>query len=148
VKKVFFRGLVGLSFLVSLSSIAQGEEVGVGIRVILASHQEKGVDASLQDIQKKLGTLFNYSSYRLLQEHSFLLAEGQTDQLPLSGNKDLRIKLLQEQGGTAEIEVQILQGGKETFKTTVKLKEGGTLLIGGPQHEEGVLILAISAQGP
>jgi hypothetical protein len=132
--------------MVSFASFAWGEEVGVGIRVILASHQAKGIDARLQDIQKNLGALFNYSSYQLLQEHSFLLSEGQTDQLPLTDNKELHIQLIQEQGGTAEIAVEILRGGKEIFKTTAKLKKGGTLLIGGPKHEDGVLILAISAQ--
>jgi hypothetical protein len=92
-------------FIVSFESFSWGEEVGIGIRVILASHQAKGIDARLQDIQKNLGTLFNYSSYQLLQERSFLLSAGQSDQLPLADNKELHIKLIQEQGGTAEIAV-------------------------------------------
>jgi hypothetical protein len=132
--------------MISFASFAWGAEVGVGIRVILASHEEEGIDARLEDIQKNLGTLFNYSSYRLLQERSLLLSEGQMDQLPLADDKELHIQLLQEQGGTAEIAVEILQGGKDIFKTTAKLKKGGTLLIGGPKHEDGVLILAIAAQ--
>jgi hypothetical protein len=146
VKKSITRVLLSMVCMVSFASFAWGGEVGVGIRVILASHQVKGIDARLQDIQKNLGALFNYSSYQLLQEHSFLLSEGQTDQLPLTDNKELHIQLIQEQGGTAEIAVEILRGGKEIFKTTAKLKKGGTLLIGGPKHEDGVLILAISAQ--
>jgi len=147
VKKLLLIGIVSTLFMAILSSVALGEEVGIGVRVILASHQEKAPDARLQDIQKNLDTL-NYSSYQLLQERSFLLAQGQSGQLPLAGNKELHVKLLQEQGGTAEIAVEILQGGKRIFKTTAKLKKGGTLLIGGPKHEEGVLILAIAAQAP
>lgn len=146
-KKLLVLGIISSLFIVSLSSVALGEEVGIGVRVILASHQEKGPDARLQDIQKNLDTL-NYASYQLLQERSFLLAQGQSGQLPLAGNKELHVKLLQEQGGAAEIAVEILQGGKGIFKTTAKLKKGGTLLIGGPKHEEGVLILAIAAQSP
>ena len=146
-KKVFLVSIVSTLFIATLSSVALGEEVGIGVRVILASHQGTAMDARLQDIQKNLDTL-NYSSYQLLQERSFLLAQGQSGQLPLAGNKELQVKLLQEQGGTAEIAVEILQGGKGIFKTTAKLKKGGTLLIGGPKHEEGVLILAIAAQGP
>ncbi len=126
--------------------VAQGREMQIGVRVILASHQGKGVDASLQNIQRKLSNLFNYSSYRLLQEHSFLLAQDQTGQLPLTEKKELRVRLLQEQGGTVEIDVEILREGKGIFKTKAKLKKGGILLIGGPRHKEGVLILAISAQ--
>jgi hypothetical protein len=146
VKKLLLLGLLSTFFIVSFASFAMGEEAGIGIRVILASHQVKGIDARLQDIQKNLGALFNYSSYQLLQERSFLLAQGQVDQLPLAGKKELLIKLLQEQGGTAEIAVEILRAGRSIFKTTAKLKKGGTLLIGGPKHEDGVLILAISAQ--
>lgn len=145
-KKSISWVLVSLFFIVSFTSFAWGEEVGIGIRVILASHQAKGIDGRLQDIQKNLGTLFNYSSYQLLQERSFLLSAGQSDQLPLADNKELHIQLIQEQGGTAEIAVEILRGGKSIFKTTAKLKKGGTLLIGGPKHEDGVLILAIAAQ--
>ena len=145
-KKSIARVLLSMLCVVSFAAFAWGGEVGIGIRVILASHQAKGIDARLQDLQKNLGTLFNYSSYRLLQDRSFLLSEGQTDQLPLADNKELHIQLIQEQGGTAEIGVEILRGGKSIFKTTAKLKKGGTLLIGGPKHEDGVLILAISAQ--
>ena len=145
-KKLISWIFLSMFCVVSFASFAVGEEVGVGIRVILASHQTKGIDARLQDIQKNLGTLFNYSSYRLLQERSFLLSKGQTDQLPLADNKELHIQLIQEQGGTAEIAVEILRGRRGIFKTTAKLKRGGTLLIGGPKHEDGVLILAIAAQ--
>jgi hypothetical protein len=148
VKKLFLRLFLSAFAIVSFASFAQGEEVGIGIRVILASHQAKGIDARLEDIQKNLGTLFNYSSYRLLQERSFLLSEGQMDQLPLADDKELHIQLMQEQGGTAEIAVEILRAGREIFRTTAKLKKGGTLLIGGPKHDDGVLILAISAQAP
>jgi hypothetical protein len=147
VKKLLLLGLLSTFFIVSVSSFALvGEEVGIGIRVILASHQAKGIDARLQDIQKNLGALFNYSSYQLLQERYLLLAEGQVNKLPLANNKELHIKLIQAQGGTAEIAVEILRSGRGIFKTTAKLKKGGTLLIGGPKHEDGVLILAISAQ--
>lgn len=146
-KKLLVVGIVSTVFIALLSSVALGEKAGIGVRVILASHQGKALDARLQDIQKNLDTL-NYSSYQLLQERSFLLAQGQSGQLSLAGNKELYVKLLQEQGGTAEIAVEILEGGKGIFKTTAKLKKGGTLLIGGPKHEEGVLILAIAAQGP
>lgn len=47
-----------------------------------------------------------------------------------------------------DIAVEILRERKVIFKTKAKLKKGGTFLIGGPRYEEGVLILAISAQGP
>lgn len=146
-KKLLVLGIVSTLFIVTLSSAALGKEVGIGVRVILASHEGKAMDTRLEDIQKNLDTL-NYSSYQLLQERSFLLAQGQSGQLSLAGNKELYVKLLKEEGGTAEIAVQILEGGKGIFKTTAKLKKGGTLLIGGPKHGEGVLILAIAAQKP
>jgi len=148
VKKVVSLGLLSMLFFLFYPSFALGGEVQIGIRVILASHKGKGVDTGLQDIQEKLSTLFNYSSYRLLQERSFLLAQGQVGQLPLTKKKDLRIRLIQEQEGTVEIAVEILREGRVIFKTKAKLKKGGTFLIGGPRHKEGVLILAISAQGP
>ena len=139
-KKLASLCLVSILLIVSFASIALAAEVGIGIRVISASHQDTGIDARLQDIQRKLGEL-KYSSYQLLQERSFLLAEGEVAQLPLPGNKELRVKLLQEQRGAAEIAVEILRTEKKARAT---LKKGGTLLI---VVEEEDIIIAISAQG-
>jgi hypothetical protein len=141
VKKLFFLGLLSTFLIVSFSTIVLGEEVGIGIRVILASYEGKNIDARLEDIQKKLGTL-KYSSYRLLQERSFLLAEGEVAQLPLPGKKEVRVKLLEERGEAAEIAVEILRTEKKAKAT---LKKGGTLLI---VVEDDDVIVAISAQGP
>jgi hypothetical protein len=141
VKKVFFLGLLSTFLIISFSAIVLGEEVGIGIRVILASYEGKNIDARLEDIQKKLGTL-KYSSYRLLQERSFLLAEGEVAQFPLPGKKEVRVKLLEQRGEAAEIAVEILRTGKKAKAT---LKKGGTLLI---VVEDDDVIVAISAQGP
>ena len=140
-KNVFFLGLVSIFLVVSFTTVALGEEMGIGIRVILASHEGNDIDARLEDIQKQLSTL-KYSSYRLQQERSFLLAEGEVAQLSLLGKKEVRVKLLKAHGGTAEIAVEILRTEK---KATATLKKGGTLLI---VVEDDDVILAISAQGP
>lgn len=147
-KKVVFLSLLSMLSFLSCPSFALGGEVRIGVRVVLASHKGRGVHPSLHDIQKKLSNLFNYSSYQLLKERSFILARGQTGQLPLAGKKELRIRILQEGREAVDIAVEILRERKGIFKTKAKLKKGGTFLIGGPRHEEGVLILAISAQGP
>lgn len=146
-KRVVLLGLVITGLLLSYPLFVMGGEVQIGVRVILASHKGRGVDVSLQDIQKTLSQMFNYSSYRLLQGHSLLLAQDQTSRLTLTEDKELLVRYLQEQGGAVEIAVEILQAKKGIFRTKVKLKKGGALLIGGPKHEEGVLILAIAAHG-
>jgi hypothetical protein len=143
VKNLFFLGFVAIFLIVFFSTVAFGEEVGIGIRVILASHEGNEIDARLEDIQKQLGTL-KYSSYRLQQERSFLLAEGEIAQLPLPGKKEVRVKLLKTHGGTAEIAVEILRTEKKATTATLT-KGGGTLLI---VVENDDVILAISAQGP
>ena len=140
-KNVFFLGLVSIFLVVSFTTVALGEEMGIGIRIILASHEGNDIDARLEDIQKQLGTL-KYSSYRLQQERSFLLPEGEVAQLPLSGKKEVRVKLLKAHGETAEIAVEILRTEKKAKAT---LKKGGTLLI---VVEDDDVIVAISAQGP
>jgi hypothetical protein len=43
------------------------------------------------------------------------------------------------------LKVRLLAGEKPLLDTTVKLREGGNFLLGGPPHEGGVLILSISA---
>jgi hypothetical protein len=151
VKRLVSLSILSTLFLFSYQPFAFSGEVRIGVRVILASHKGTGVDASLQDIEKKLVDQLKYSSYRLLQEGSFLLAEGQTDQLPVTQKKELRIRFVQERRGSVEIDVEILKEGKEIFKSTnhIPLK-GVPLVITVPRHEEEDerLFLAISAQGP
>ena len=53
-KKLFFLGLLSVFFIASFSTVALGEEVEIGIRVILASYEGTDIDARLEDIQKKL----------------------------------------------------------------------------------------------
>ncbi len=139
-------GMATILCIFTLTPFAFGARAQIGVRVILASQQGKVVDPHLQDIQKSLDTL-NYSSYKLLHEEVFFLAKGETGQLILTGKRELNFKLLQEKAGEVEIAIEILQGSKVIFKTTARLKQGGNLLIGGPRHEDGVLILAIAAQG-
>jgi hypothetical protein len=43
-------------------------EVQVRLRVIGASNDKKGIDPSLKDIYTEMGSLFNFTSYRLWRD--------------------------------------------------------------------------------
>lgn len=49
------------------------------------------------------------------------------------------------QPNLAEIRVRIRRDGADLLNTQIRLSPGRTVLIGGPKHGEGVVILALSA---
>jgi hypothetical protein len=53
---------------------------------------------------------------------------------------------MQQQKKEAEYQIRILRQGSEILNTKVRLSPGRTVLIGGPKHGQGSIILAVSAR--
>jgi hypothetical protein len=50
------------------------------------------------------------------------------------------------QGGQYSLTVRVLSSsGQAVVNTRVRLRSGATVLVGGPSHQKGVLIIAITA---
>jgi len=121
-------------------------QIQVRVRMIEASNTGSTIDPSLRDVHDELGSLFNFTSYRLLRdEHLSLTAQRPIDIATHSG-VSLEIFLLRQIRETGEFRVRIRRDGKEILNTQVRLPQGRTVLIGGPKHGQGIIILAISAR--
>ncbi|RJP23154.1 MAG: hypothetical protein C4529_04520 [Deltaproteobacteria bacterium] len=120
--------------------------VSVDIGSVYASNEGSSIDPALGNIRGKLRSMFNYSSYRMLDRKRRSLAVGETGDFELPGRRSMRVTPLPAQGNKVRLSVQIREGGRNLLTTTLGLTRGGMVLVGGPSHQAGVLILLISAE--
>ncbi|MDI6762516.1 MAG: hypothetical protein QME83_05715 [Thermodesulfobacteriota bacterium] len=120
-------------------------QVQTRVRVIEASNVGSVIDPSLRDLHGQLGSLFRYTSYRLLRDERLTLSPNQPASVPIHQGRSIEITQVGLQANMAELRVRIKRDGADILNTQVRLSPGRTVLIGGPKHGEGVVILALSA---
>ncbi len=119
-------------------------QVHVRMRVILASNAGQDIDPSLQDVHRELGSLFTFTSYRLVRDESLNLSPNQPARITgRTGKAFLEVTLVGEHKNVAELRLRVVREGTEILNTQVRLFSGRTVLVGGPRHGEGVVIYAI-----
>ena len=138
---VVFALLLALLFV----STALGQ-VQTRLRIIEASNVGSSIDPALRDVHGQLGSLFNFTSYRLLKDESLSLVSNRPSEINAHQGVSLEIALTQQKKNEAEYQIRILRQGSEILNTKVRLSPGRTVLIGGPKHGQGSIILAISAR--
>ena len=139
-----------LAFLVLLlllcgSGSAAAQAVSVEIGSVYASNEGSSMDPVLGNIRGKLQSMFNYTSYKLLDRKRRSLAVGETGEFEIPGRRTMRVTPVPAQGDKVRLSVQMTEGAKNLLTTTLGLSRGGMVLVGGPSHQAGVLILIISA---
>lgn len=128
------------------AAAASPGSVTVEIGVVVASNKGNSIDPSLSSLRTKLQSMFTYSSYGLLDRIKRPLAVGETGEFVLPGGRSMRVTPMQAPGNKVRLAVQIMEGGRNLLTTTLGLSRGGMVLVGGPPHQSGVLILLISAE--
>jgi hypothetical protein len=129
-----------------LTSVAFGQ-VHTRLRVIRASNVGQGFDPSLRDVHNELGSLFSFTSYRLLRNESLNLVLNQPISISAhEGRIIIETTLVGLHSGVAELRIRVVREGKEILNTQVRLFPGRTVLIGGPRVRDGVIIYAVSAR--
>jgi hypothetical protein len=141
------RFLFALFFAFSFFSISTAlAQVPVRMRIIQASNVGQIIDPSLNDVHKELGSLFSFTSYRLLREENLSLSPNQPVTITAHPGRFLEVNLVGLQRDAARLKIRVIREGKDILDTQVRLSPGRTVLIGGPRHGEGVVIYALSAR--
>jgi hypothetical protein len=130
------------SFFSTSTALAQ---IQVRMRIIQASNIGQNIDPSLNDMHKELGSLFSFTSYRLLREENLRLSPNQPVTITAHPGRFMEVTLVGLQRDAAKLRVKVIREGKDILDTQVRLSPGRTVLIGGPRHGEGVVIYALSA---
>jgi hypothetical protein len=121
-------------------------ELQVRVEVIKAERDSKIVDPRLEGLVKELGPVLNYTGFSLLKAAELNLQAKKKQEVILSPDRLLQVEFLGLDQGKARLSVVILEKKEESFRTTLVVVDKGTVLIGGPPHEGGVLLLRISAE--
>jgi hypothetical protein len=118
----------------------------VDVGSIYASNEGTSIDPALGTIREKLHSMFNYTSYRMLDRKRRTLPVGEAGEFELPGRRTMRATPLPSRGDKVRLSIQISDGPRKLLNTTLGLRRGGVVLVGGPTHQAGVLILIISAE--
>ena len=144
------KRIVSLFILILILSLSLASEapaqVQTRIRIIQASNVGSNIDPSLRDVYGQLGSLFNFTSYRLLRDEILNLSSNRPAEISTHKNISLEITLVGQRRDMAELRVMIKRERRDILNTQIRLSPGRTVLIGGPKHGEGVAILAFSAR--
>jgi len=145
IKLICFTCCIGLSFLIpTLAQALTG--LNVKVEMIKADRNSKEIDPPLKDLVKELGPLLNFSGFSLLNKTETRLNLKQKRKIILSSDRMLELQFLEFADNQARLLVKIMEEKKETFRTILLLVNKGAVLIGGPPHEGGVLLLRIGAE--
>ena len=140
--------LLAAFFFFSFFSIPTASaQVQVRIRVILASNAGQTIDPSLNDVHRELGSLFNFTSYRLLRDEPMNLVPNRT--VTVQGRRPgrfMEVTLVGLHRDNAQLRIRVIREGVDLLNTQVRLSPGRTVLIGGPRYGEGVVIFAVSSR--
>ena len=127
-----------------------GETVRIVVYLIKASDEEPGVDSEIKDLVKQFGGAFRYSSYRLVSKIPKSVTVGSEVKIPLPGSRQLHVHARGREDKRIKLKVKIREKSergrdRETLNTEFRIVEGGTIMIGGYDYNEGKLMVAISA---
>src|SRR3990172_1828544 len=120
--------------------------VAVDVGVVVASNEGNTMDPALTPIRNQLHSMFNYTSYRLVERLKRTLAVGETGDFNLPGNRSMRVTPVPAKGNKVRLAAQMMEAERNLLTTTLGLTRGGMVLVGGPPYQKGVLILIISAE--
>ncbi len=122
------------------------DTVTVDVGAVYASNHGTSIDPALAEIRGKLRSMFNYTSYRMVDRKRRSLSVGETGEFELPDQRSMRATPLPARGDKVRLFIRISEGPRNLLTTTLGLRRGGMVLVGGPPHQSGVLILIISAE--
>lgn len=120
----------------------QGVQLNIG--TILASNEGEDFDPRLSKMKNQLEVI-KYRSYRLLKEESQKVPWNGNAVFEMPGGRALAVMPQEYRNNRLSLKVRLQEGEKPLLDTTVRIRNRGNFLLGGPAHEGGVLIISISA---
>jgi len=139
--------LTVLLAVAALPAVVSGQAaVPLKVQVIYAANEPGGVDSRLGTLAAELEKTFRYSKYELLDSPQGSAPLNQSWRTSLPGDRSLEITPTAIQDGEYTLSVRVqASSGQALVNTRIKLKAGRSVLVGGPTHQKGVLIIAITA---
>ncbi len=120
-------------------------DVVVHIKSVLASDMEEPIDPQLKELQRKLRLLFPFKAYHLESHSDAETRCGKMIEFTLPGGRILHVQPREIDGDMIGMELVLFEGARPMLTTDVKLPNNGTLMLGGPRYQQGMLIISVGA---
>ena len=148
VKKVLTLLVGVLCVLGCMTLSVQAEaasKVNVKVQVVHATKSGKTVDKRLGKVAKHCKRL-GYSGCKLLASEQFAVSPKGKKAVSIAGGRKMTVAVLSKGPKRARLRVQI-QGKKgKLVDMTVSGKRNGMMIVAGPNHKGGILVLPIWAR--
>ncbi len=121
------------------------QAIEVHIGAVIASNTGQAFDQRLTSLRGPFDSLFRYTSYRLIREERRRVEWKREAGFELPGRRYLLVIPRGYKDGRVLLNLMLMQGRRPLLNTGIALRNHGTFLLGGPHHEDGVLIVSIGA---
>lgn len=123
-----------------------GDTVSLRVGCVLASNTGQEFDQRLGELRPRFTRLFRYTSYNLVKEKREKVTMGGKMVFEIPGGRFLMVLPKEyNSDGSVLMNVVLLEGSRPIVNTAVSLKKHAIFLVGGPQNNDGALILSIAA---
>jgi hypothetical protein len=134
-------------FLVAMACSAGSASAGTATlhaTLVLANNDPAALDKRLDKISFQLRRMFRFEYYHFFGEGEAAVNLPGTAVIDLGHDNVLNIQA--SGGDKIRAEVNWTRGGQSMLNTTVSLKRGAHVVLGGPPHEGGTLIVTLEAR--
>jgi hypothetical protein len=146
INRAFKITLLAMAFLSAAVALSQAEPVTIQATLILASNNPAPLDSRLDRVEYKLRRIFGFEYYRHYGEGSALLNLPGESTVELGHGFRLIISASGSKDDKIRASVQWFRGNEMVLNTTVGMKRGVPIILGGISHEGGTLIVALTAE--
>ena|GEM_PF-642825 len=125
------------------------ERVALEVGTVLATSSSTHIDAQLASVRGQLERLFHakgYTSYRLVKQEKSEVSCGNPASFEIPGGRHLQVMAKDTRGGRVSLNVALVKDRHTLMRTDLTLGKRGTIMVGGPRYEDGVLIIWIGAR--
>lgn len=131
------------TLLPARASAEEAPTIQVDVRSIAAQRESGDTDPRLDDLRTRLERDFdNYETFRQLDRQTLDLDKGQSDSVSLPGDRRFEVTY----HGTVDNLLKLGIDVAGRLSTTVRASPGSTFFQAGLEHEDGILVVAITVR--
>jgi hypothetical protein len=113
--------------------------------VVHATNAHSKVDPALTPMLKHLQFL-SYTGFSLMKQESASLGISEEAEFAVVGDRKVTVQLIDRTEKEAKIRVRMFNREGKLLDTTVSIYRNRSFIVAGPKHEDGVLILPVTAR--
>ncbi|MEN0067600.1 MAG: hypothetical protein AAGA48_36045 [Myxococcota bacterium] len=117
-------------------------KVEVSVMVVHATDAGQ-VDPRLESLKQQF-KIMRFKGFNLMSTSTEKLSDGQSVQVNVTGGNKVRVRLLDRTPAQARIRIELYRDNDKRLDTTIRIPRNRTFLVGGPKHDDGLLVFPIS----